>query len=103
MLNFYVILAGHFLVTDADKTTTCRRKTKPHDYKQNYKSEGTFENMGLNGKTVWRFQKKKRTGKLFSTFWKNTVGQQDAKTIDWIPPLCTVRIKLNKTWKRALR
>ena len=33
MFNFYVILAGHDMVTDAGGATTCRRKIKPHDYK----------------------------------------------------------------------
>ena len=87
MLNFYVILAGQFIVTDAGRTTTCRRKTKPHDYKQKHKNEGTFENMGLKGKTVWRFQKKKRTETLISNFHKNPVGQQDDKAINWMLPL----------------
>ena len=52
MFNFYVVLAGHDKVSDSGRATTCRRKIKPHDYKQKYNIEGTFENMGFNGKTV---------------------------------------------------
>ena len=32
----------------------------PHDYEQKYKNEESFENMGFNGKTVGRFQTKKK-------------------------------------------
>ena len=52
MFNFYVILAGHYMITDASKTTTCRREIKPLDFKRKYENEVTFENMGFNGKTV---------------------------------------------------
>ena len=31
------------------------KESKPHDYKQNTKNEGPFENMVLNGKKFWRF------------------------------------------------
>ena len=65
MFNFYVILAGNYMVTAAGRTTTCKRKTKPHDYKKMYKNEGTFENMGFNGKTVWTFQTKKKKRNIF--------------------------------------
>ena len=34
MFNFYVVLAGHDLVSDAGTTTTYMRKIKPHDYEQ---------------------------------------------------------------------
>ena len=43
MFNFYVVLAGHDLLSDAGTTTTCRRKTKPHDDEQKYKNEQSFE------------------------------------------------------------
>ena len=52
MFNFFVDLAGHDMVIDNDRPTTCRSKIKSHDYKQKYKNEGTFENMRLNEKTV---------------------------------------------------
>ena len=33
LFNFYVVLAGHDMVTDAGKATTCRcANSKPHDY-----------------------------------------------------------------------
>ena len=34
MFNFNVLLAGHYMATDACTTTTCMRKIKPHDYEQ---------------------------------------------------------------------
>ena len=71
MFNFHKDLAGHDMVTDTGKGIMCRRKLKPHDYKQKYNNEGTFENMGFNGKTVWRFQTKKRMKTKFSTFQKH--------------------------------
>ena len=58
MFNFYVVSAGHDMVTDAGRGTTCRRKINPHD-KKSTKIEGSFEDMGFNGKTVWRVQTNK--------------------------------------------
>ena len=53
MFNFSVDLAGHDMVTDAGRTTTCRFKVKGPSIKtKNTKNEGTIENMGFNGKTV---------------------------------------------------
>ncbi len=59
MFNFYVERASHDKVTDAGTTTTCRRKTKPHDDEQKYKKWTIFRKKGFNGKRVWRFQTKK--------------------------------------------
>ena len=42
MVNFIVDLAGHVMVNDNGRPTTCRRKIKPHDYKQEYKIGRTF-------------------------------------------------------------
>ena len=41
MFNFYVVFAGHDMVTNAGRatTTTRRCKIKPHDYKQKYKKK----------------------------------------------------------------
>ena len=47
MFNFYVVLAGHDNVSDAARTITCRRKIKPHDYKQKYKKWRTFQKHGI--------------------------------------------------------
>ena len=68
---------------------------------QNYKNEGHSENMGFDGKTIWRFQTKNRTKTLFPNFQKTPVGHQDPKAINWISPLYTVRITQRKTWKKA--
>ena len=69
--------------------------------KKGTKIEGPSENMGFNGKTVWRFQTKKRTKTLIPNFQKTPVGHQDPKAINWISPLYTVRITQRKTWKKA--
>ena len=34
MFNVYVVLAGHDMITDAGRATTCRRNLKPHHYKK---------------------------------------------------------------------
>ena len=70
MFNCYVVLAGHDKVTDAGRASKCRRKLKaPSLQTKSTKNEGPSENMGFNGKTVLRFQtKKKRTEILLSTF-----------------------------------
>ena len=60
MFNFYVVLAGHDKVSDAGRATTCRRKLKaPSLQTKSTKNEGPPENMGFEGKTVWKFQTKK--------------------------------------------
>ena len=59
MFNFYVILAGHDMVTDAGRATTCKRKCKaPCLQTKSTKSEGCPENMDFDGKKNWRFQTK---------------------------------------------
>ena len=53
LFNFYVVLAGHDMVTDAGRVTTCRRKIKaPWFQTKSTKNEGLSENMGFNGETV---------------------------------------------------
>ena len=52
LFNFYVVLAGHDMVTVAGRATMCTRNIKAHDFKQSTRSEGPFEDMGFNGKTV---------------------------------------------------
>ena len=57
MFNFYVVLAGHDKVSDA---TMCRLKIKaPSLQTKSTKNEGHSENMGFDGKTIWRSQTKK--------------------------------------------
>ena len=80
MFNFYIELAGLDLLSDAGTTTTCRRKTKPHDDEQKYKNEQSFEKKGFNGKTVWRFQTKK-IRKTFSLDEKIPWNTRPLKTI----------------------
>ena len=53
MFNFYVDLAGHGMVTDAGRTTTCRVKVKGPSLQTKFtKNEGPIENMDFNVKTV---------------------------------------------------
>ena len=53
MFNFYVVLAGHDMFTEAGRATTSRRKFKaPWFQTKSRKNEGLSENMGFNGETV---------------------------------------------------
>ena len=77
MFNFYVVLAGHDKVNDAGRATTCRRKFKaPSLQTKCTKKEGPPENMGSRGKTVWRFQTKKKNRNLNLDLSKKTSGTQ---------------------------
>ena len=85
MFNFYVVLAGHGKVTDA---TMCRLKIKaPSLQTKSTKNEGPPENMGFKGKTVWRFQTKKKNRNIILNLSKNPVGHQDPKAVNWLSPL----------------
>ena len=60
MFTFYVVSAGHDMVTDVGRATTCRRKFKaPRLQTKVQKNEGPSENMSFNGETVWKFQTEK--------------------------------------------
>ena len=79
MFNFYVVLAGHDKVSDASRATTCRRKFKaPSVQTKSTKNVGPPESMGFKGKTVWRFQTKKKQ-KHYSRSFKKT--QWNTKTL----------------------
>ena len=78
MYNFYVVLAGHDMVTDASRATTCRRKFKAPSLQTNCtKNEGPPENMGFKGKTVWRFQTKKKNRNIIPDLSKKLSGIQE--------------------------
>ena len=83
MFNLDVVLAGHDKVSYAGRVTTCRRKFKaPSLQTKSTKNEGPPENMGFMGKTVGRFQtKKKRTETLFFTSQKNPVEYKDSERV----------------------
>ena len=75
MFNFYVNLAGYCKVSDAGKDTTCRPKFKAASLQTKCrKNEWPPENMGFEGKTVWRFQtkKEKQTSSLDQTTPRDT-------------------------------
>ena len=60
MFNFSVVLPGHDKVTETGRVNTCRRNFRaPSLQSEVTKSEGNSENMGFNGKTIWRFETKK--------------------------------------------
>ena len=59
MFNFYVVFAGHDMVTDAGRTTTCRRKIKPHEYKQKY-NKRTFPKYGFQRENRLKISDKKK-------------------------------------------
>ena len=75
MLNFYLVFAGYDKVTHAGRATTWMRKIKaPSLQTKIIKNEGHSQNMGFNGKTVWRYPTKKmkyRT-RLIQKWLKNT-------------------------------
>ena len=51
MFNFCAVVAGHNMVTDTGRTSTCRRKFKASSLQtKGTKNEVPFENMGFNGK-----------------------------------------------------
>ena len=53
MFNFYVVSAGHDMVTDVGRATTCRCKFKASRLQtKSRKIEGHSENMSFNGETV---------------------------------------------------
>ena len=52
MFNFYVVLAGYDMVTDANMPPRAGANSKPHHYKQKVqKMEGSSEK-NFHGKTV---------------------------------------------------
>ena len=62
IFNFYVVLADHDMVTDAGRTSTCKRIfNAPWLQTKVQKSKGPFIKMGFKGKTIWRFQRKKKS------------------------------------------
>ena len=86
MFNCYVVLAGHDMVIDVSRASTCRRKIKaPSLQTKVTKNVGPSENMGFNVKTVWRFQTRKKNELLA---WPNNPVEHTApKNNKWKWPL----------------
>ena len=80
--NFYVVLAGHDMVTDAGRATTCRRKFKAPLLKTNTKNERPSQKHEFHLITVWIFQTKKIKKSSFSKENK-TKETQDHKGKNW--------------------
>ena len=58
MFNFYVVLAGHYKVNDANMATTCRRMFKAPSLETESTKNGGPSEKDFHGKTVWRYQTK---------------------------------------------
>ena len=77
MFNLYVFLTSHDTVTDVGRASTFRRIFNSRSLqRKSTNNEGPSENMGFNGKPVWRFQTVKRTETIFLTFQKKRNGKQ---------------------------
>ena len=78
MFNLYVVLTSHDTVTDVGRASTFRRIFNSRSLQtKSTKNEGPSENMGFNGKPVWRFQTVKRTETIFLTFQKNPMENKE--------------------------
>ena len=76
MFNLYVVLTSLDTVTVVDRAAIFRLNFNSLSLKtKSTKNEGPSENMGFNGKTVWRFQTEKRTETMISTFQKKPNGK----------------------------
>ena len=59
MFIFYVDVAGHDMVTDAGRSTTCRPKFKAQSLQTYFtENEGPPENIGLRGKLFENIRQK---------------------------------------------
>ena len=75
--NFYVILAGKNIITDASSTTTCRCKTTADDYNQKVqKKKDLPRSWVLTGKQVEDFRQKKEQKHYSRHFKKKHSGTQ---------------------------
>ena len=87
MLNFIVVFVGQDKVIDAGRAITRRLNFRDLSIPTKcLENEGIFENMGFNGKTVWRFRTIKRTEPLYWTFQKNTAQHKELNRINWTGP-----------------
>ena len=73
MFKFYVIFAGHVMITDFARATKCRQKSKPHDYKQTTKNEGPFEACVSTRKQFedfrWKKEQQQSSQSFVNTQW----------------------------------
>ena len=61
MFKFYKPLAGHDIITDADRNTTGRRTLMPHPSKQKvHKTKDLSKTWVLNAKTFEDFRQNKK-------------------------------------------
>ena len=87
MFNFYVILAGYDMITEAGRATTCTRKFKAQWLQTKVQIlKDLSKKYVLTGKQFQDFRPKKNRN-IILDLSKNPVGQQDHKAIKWISPL----------------
>ena len=103
MFNFYVVSAGHDTVTAVSRASIFRINFNyPSLQIKSTKKEGSSENMGFNGKTVWRFQtEKKNRNNNLDLSEKTQRKTKSPASINRSWPSWTVRVKLEKTWKET--
>ena len=70
MLNFYVILAGHDMITDGGRATKCSWNFKAPWLETKVQLKEDISKMIFTKKTVWTFQTLKKTETTFLTVQK---------------------------------
>ena len=73
IFNFYVILAGHDMITDAGRATICSPKFKAPWLETIVKKWSTFRKHGLKREKGLKILDEKRTKPKISTFRKHLV------------------------------
>ena len=80
MSNFYVVMAGHDIVTDASRATTWRRKIKASSSQtKSTKNEGPPKTWVLRGKSFEDFRQKK--GNNILDLSKNPVEKENPERV----------------------
>ena len=96
MFNFFVILAGHEMVTGAGRTTACRVKVKGKSLPTKCtKTEGHFENMSFSKKQFEDFNEKN----FFNLEQTNPWNTRPLKTIIEYGPCNQEEVKRMKIEK----
>ena len=100
MFNFYLIFTGHDVITDAGRATTCKRNFKaPWLHTEVQKMKPLSKTLVLTGKQFEDFRQKKNRNKIHDLS-ENSAEHKEPKRINWTCPSYTVRIKLNRTWRK---
>ena len=74
MFKFFIVLAGHDMVTDAGRASTFRRKFEvPSLQTKSTENEGLFKNMGFTENRFEDYRKKFEKEQLSRHLWNNPV------------------------------